>query len=304
MFIHKLIESIREKKSVVCMGLDPRMEQTGQIPEYLKKEFQNVDDIILEFNKTLIDNAGDLIPVVKPQIAFYEKYDALGALKDTIKYAQKKDLLVVLDSKRNDIGSTSQAYAQTMFESYGADACTLNAYLGLDGVKPFLEYEKKGLFVLVKTSNPSSSDFQDLFSVRLDDIPSDQVELEGTSARLERNYIHMARLVAKWGEKLETKEGFHNLGVVVGATCPSEIRSIRKVAQKSMFLLPGYGSQGASAYDIKHAFYNSSLGGIVNSSRGIMFAYNSKKYPEEKFGKAAREEINDMNLSINKVIGL
>ena len=157
-FIEKLIQAIREKKSVVCMGLDPRLDQEGQIPQYLIDEFQDPNKIILEFNKILIEKASELIPVVKPQIAFYEKYDALSALKDTIKYAQKNDLLVVLDSKRNDIGSTSEAYAYSTFEIYGADACTINAYFGIDGVKPYLEkYKEKGVFVLVKTSNPSRS---------------------------------------------------------------------------------------------------------------------------------------------------
>ena len=299
-FIEKLIGLIREKRSVVCMGLDPRMEQEGQIPRYLVDEFKEPNKIILEFNKSLIEQTCDLIPIIKPQIAFYEKYDALTALKETIKYAQKNDLLVLLDSKRNDIGSTSRAYADAMFSVYKADACTLNAYLGFDCVKPFLEHKEKGLFVLVKTSNPSSGDFQNLFSAHLEDVPDTEHEIEIKSIKLERNYIHMARLVYRWGIDLSKFSGFHNLGVVVGATYPNELKVIRDIVKNSFVLIPGYGAQGAGASDVKNGFNPEGMGGIVNSSRGIMFAYKNKKFPEEKFGKAAREEILEMNASINK----
>jgi orotidine-5'-phosphate decarboxylase len=304
-FIKNLIQSVHEKKSVVCMGLDPRMEKEGEIPHFLIEDLEEPNNIILEFNKTLIDSAYDLIPVIKPQIAFYEKYEALDALKETIKYAHKRDLLVVLDSKRNDIGSTSEAYAYSMFEVYGADACTVNAYLGIDGVKPFLDYNQKGIFILVKTSNPSSQDFQNLFSAPIKDIPNHTTEIELESVHLERNYIHMARLVKSWGVSLKKFENFHNLGVVVGATFPEELRTIRAIVPSSYILMPGYGAQGAQAEDIKDGFYNNGLGGIVNSSRGIIYAYNNRKtYPPEKFAEAAREEIIQMKKRINKEIGL
>ena len=287
------------------MGLDPRMDQEGQVPKYLINELEDPNKIILEFNKILIDNTYDLIPIIKPQIAFYEKYDILNALKETIKYAQKKDLLVVLDSKRNDIGSTSEAYAYSNFEIYKADACTINAYFGIDGVKPFLNYKEKGIFILVKTSNPSSKDFQNLFSVRLNDIPNNKTEIEKEKVKLERNYIHMAKLVRTWSKKLKEFSGFHNLGVVVGATYPKELKIIREIVTESFILIPGYGAQGAQAKDITFGFNEAGLGGIVNSSRGIMFAYNkNKKFPPEKFAEAAREEILDMNKKINKEIGI
>ena len=301
-FIEKIIQSIRDKKSVACMGLDPRMDGPGQIPEYLVNELKDPNKIILEFNKSLIENVHDLIPVIKPQIAFYEKYEAFSALKETIKFAHKNDLLVILDSKRNDIGSTSEAYAYSNFKVYNADACTLNAYLGIDGVKPFLEYKEKGLFILVKTSNPSSSDFQNLFSVRLDDIPNSQVEFKTDSIILERNYIHMARLIQTWSKNLKQFSDFHNLGAVIGATYPNELKAIRKILINSFFLIPGYGAQGAQAKDIKHGFKEKGLGAIVNSSRGIMFAYNKQKKAPEKFAEAARKEIIDMNKSINREI--
>lgn len=303
-FIENLIQSVRQKKCVVCMGLDPRLEKEGEIPRFLIEDLEEPNSIILEFNKTLIDNTYDLIPVIKPQIAFYEKYEALDALKETIKYAHKKALLVILDSKRNDIGSTSEAYAYSMFEIYGADACTVNAYLGIDGVKPFLDYNQKGIFVLVKTSNPSSQDFQNLFSVSIQDIPNNTTEVKLESIHLKRNFIHMARLVNNWSVSLTKYENFHNLGVVVGATFPEELKAIRAIVPSSYILMPGYGVQGAQAEDIKDGFYNNGLGGIVNSSRGIIYAYNNRKtYPPEKFAEAAREEIIQMKEKINKEIG-
>lgn len=286
------------------MGLDPKMENEGQIPKFLINDYQDPNKIILEFNKTLIDNTCDLIPVIKPQIAFYEKYEAFEALKETIQYAHKNDVLVILDSKRNDIGSTSGAYAYSTFEVYKADACTLNAYLGIDGIKPFLQYQGKGLFILVKTSNPSSRDFQNLFSIKLDDIPEENFEIERKSVKLERNYVQMAKLVKLWGEQLTKFSEYHDLGIVVGATFPKELKTIRNIVKNSFILIPGYGTQGATAEDVKYGFDKKGLGAIVNSSRGIMFAYYKKKYTEEKFALAAREEIVDMNNNINNQIGL
>lgn len=305
-FIENLIQSIKEKKSVVCMGLDPRLEHDDQIPRYLKEEFGSPDKSILEFNKQLIESTQDIIPVIKPQIAFYEKYDALRALKETINYAHKNDLLVILDSKRNDIGSTSEAYADSTFKVYSADACTLNGYLGFDSIKPYLEsYPNKGLFILVKTSNPSSDDFQNLFSVRLDNISNEKTNIEIKEVKLERNYVHMAKLVQVWAKHITGISEFTNLGVVVGATFPSELQQIRKIVPSSFILLPGYGAQGAQAKDIKFGFNEKGLGGIVNSSRGIIFAHaKNKRYKAEMFAKAARDEIVEMNKQINKEINL
>ena len=304
-FIEDLIQSITDKRSVVCMGLDPRLDEEGEIPQFLIDELEDPNKIILEFNKTLIDNTFDLIPVVKPQIAFYEKYDALNALKETIKYAHKKDLLVILDSKRNDIGATSEAYAYSTFKILNADACTLNAYLGIDGVKPFLRFKEKGIFVLVKTSNPSSKDFQNLFSADISDVLDSEIEINVEKITLERNYIKMARLVFKWGEELGQVSSFHNLGVVAGATFPEELKSIRKIVKNSFVLMPGFGAQGATARDIRYGFNRNGLGGIVNSSRGIIYAYfKNDKFPPRKFGEAAREKIVKMNEKINKEIGL
>jgi len=304
-FIEDVIQSILDKRSVVCMGLDPRLDKEGEIPPFLINELEDPNKIILEFNKTLIDNTYDLIPVIKPQIAFYEKYEALNALKETIKYAHKNDLFVILDSKRNDIGATSEAYAYSTFKVLNADACTLNAYLGIDGVKPFLHYKERGIFVLVKTSNPSSKDFQNLFSAEISDALDSETEIEVENLILERNYIKMARLVYKWGEELKQISNFHNLGVVIGATFPEELKSIRNIVKNSFILMPGFGAQGAAASDIRYGFNRNGLGGIVNSSRGIIYAYfKDEKYPPSKFGEAARDAIVEMNKKINREINL
>ncbi|MFX0104449.1 MAG: orotidine-5'-phosphate decarboxylase [Candidatus Hodarchaeota archaeon] len=304
-FIEDLIQLIKEKKSVVCMGLDPRMDQEGEIPQYLIEELVEPDKIINEFNKILIENTYDLIPVVKPQIAFFEKYEAFNALKETIKFAHKNDLLVILDAKRSDIGSTSEAYAYSLFRNFDTDACTINAYLGYDAVEPFLQYKEKGVFVLVKTSNPSSTEFQDLFSTKIEDISNHIVEYEVKTQILKRNYIQIAELISNWSNNLPKFSGFTNLGVVVGATFPQELRKIREMVQNSFILIPGYGAQGAQAKDIRNGFYENGLGGIVNSSRNIIFAYNrDKKFAPEEFGSAARTEIINMSKKINKEIGI
>ncbi|TFG20191.1 MAG: orotidine-5'-phosphate decarboxylase [Promethearchaeota archaeon] len=303
-FIEKLINSILDKKSVVCMGLDPRLEKEGEIPQYLIKNLEEPNKIILEFNKSLIDEACDLIPVIKPQIAFYEKYDVLNSLKETIQYAHKKDLLVILDSKRNDIGTTSKAYADSTFNIYQPDACTLNGYLGIDSIKPYLDYySNKGIFVLVKTSNPSSSEFQDLFSIKLGEVDEKITEVQRENVKLERNYIQMAKLINSWNENLQLFSNYSNLGAVVGATFPNQLKKIRKIIPHSFILIPGYGAQGATSKDIVNGFDSEGLGAIVNSSRGIIFAYNKdKKYSPSQFDKAARAEIEQMNESINKMI--
>ncbi|MHA2129528.1 MAG: orotidine-5'-phosphate decarboxylase [Promethearchaeota archaeon] len=290
-FIERLIQLIKEKKSVVSMGLDPRMDKEGEIPQYLIKELEDPDKIILEFNKILIENTFDLIPVIKPQIAFYEKYEALDALKETIKFAHKNDLLVILDAKRNDIGSTSEAYAYSIFNNFKADACTINAYLGIDGVQPFLDYK--------------DSDFQNLFTSKLKDVSSKIFEIKVSKQTLKRNYLHMADLIQEWSYNLTKFSKFTNLGAVVGATYPEELKKIREIVKNSFILIPGYGIQGAQAKDITDGFFENGLGGIVNSSRGIIFAYNKNdKYSQNDFYKAAKEEIIEMNHQVNREIHL
>jgi len=310
LFIEKLIKAIKEKKSVTSMGLDPRIESNGEyIPKYFIEQYQNPNKIILEFNKELIDNVSDLIPVIKPQIAFYEKFDAIDALKTTIKYAHKNDLLVIIDAKRNDIGSTCKAYADSIFDNFNADACTLNGYLGSDTINPFLKYKDKGIFILIKTSNPSSIEFQDLFSVNLENVSKDVTEIAWRgmpeSIKLERNYIHMAKLINQWGSELTRYSGYHNLGGVVGATYPIELKKIREILLNSFILIPGFGFQGGTVGDIKYGFDRNGLGSIINSSRGIMYAYKkNSKYSQEQFGQAARAQVLEMNEKIIKQINL
>lgn len=314
MFVEKLIERIKDRRSVVSLGLDPRYDQ---LPKPMKENSYSKKTALLDFNKNLIEYACDLIPVIKLNFAFYVKYDATKQLKETVRYAQKNDLLVILDGKSNDIETSSKAYADAMLNTYGADACTINGYFGYDSIRPYLKkYPHKGIFVVIKTSNASSSDFQDLFSVKLDisdnfvDIGFDEaIKLQnGKKMVLERNYILMAKLVAKWGKYLTRIEEFHNLGGVVGANFPQEIKIVRKISPRSFLLLPGYGFQNANANDIKYAFDENGLGGIVNSGRELMFAYktNQKYYNDMLgyFGKPTREAIEQMNKTINKVIGL
>jgi orotidine-5'-phosphate decarboxylase len=304
-FVERLIQLIKEKQSVVCMGLDPRIDKEGEIPQYLVNQLDTTNEIILEFNKILIDETHDLIPVIKPQIAFYEKYEALDALKETIKYAHKNDLLVILDSKRNDIGSTCEAYAYSMFKNYNADACTVNAYLGFDGVQPFLKFKEKGVFILVKTSNPSSNEFQNLFSVKLNNVSEEIFEIKTNKVTLKRNYIQMGELVKGWSKNLQQFYEFTNLGAVVGATYPNELKKVRDLLKNSFILIPGYGAQGAKTKDIKNGFKRNALGAIVNSSRDIIYAYSKNdKYSPEEFFKAAKETIISMNQEINREIWL
>jgi len=296
MFVEKLIEQIKDKKSVVCMGLDPRLDQIAKCFE----EDDESQDMILDFNETLIDEVCDLIPVIKPNIAFYEQHgiDGIHALIETIAYAHRKDLLVILDSKRNDIGSTAEAYADSTYKVYKTDSCTINSYLGKDTIKPYLKkYESKGMFILVKTSNESSGDFQDLWSTSLMNMGEEYIEKK----YLVRNYIQMAHLINDWAKELPIYEGFHNMGAVVGATYPEQLHQIRHIIKESYILLPGYGAQGATAKDIKYGFYENGLGAIVNSSRGIMFAHEKSNL---SFPNASRQEILKMNKEINKEIGL
>jgi len=305
-FADRLIEKIGEKKSVVCVGLDPRL---NQIPKFIKEKalkkcknkWQAAGEAILEFNKGIIDSVHDLVPCVKPQIAFYEMYgeEGIHAYNQTIKYAKKKDLLVIADAKRNDIGSTAEAYAKAflgevdLFDEkkpmFDADALTVTPYLGWDGIKPFVEVCKnhgKGIFILVKTSNPSSGDIQDV-CIR-----------EGNEI-----FDIMGQYVESWGANETGESGYSFVGAVVGATYPKQAKRLRILMPNSIFLVPGYGAQGGSAEDVKPCFNGDGLGAIVNSSRGIIFAYEkSGKYGEKDFDKAAKDAVIKMNGALNKVI--
>lgn len=300
-----LIDKIKKTNNPTVMGLDPRYEM---IPKCIKEKYdetlEGISKAIIEFNKRLIDATLDIIPAVKPQIAFYEMYglEGMKAFEETCKYAKEKKMTVIADIKRGDIGTTAKAYSNAYLgrtkigdreeKIYDVDFVTLNPYMGIDSIKPFLEDCKKynkGVFILVKTSNPSSGDLQD-------------VKLENG----EEVYLKVSKLIEEWGKDLIGEYGYSSVSAVVGATYPKQLEEIRKVAKHSYFLIPGYGAQGGKADDIAYGFDKNGLGGIVNASRSLMFAYNSalwkEKYKEDEFEKATREEAIRMKNELNNAI--
>lgn len=301
----KLIDRIRETNNPTVIGIDPKYDM---IPECIKNKYeQNMEGVakaIEEFNKALIDATFDIIPAVKINIAFYEMYglEGMKVFEETCKYAKEKGMLVMADIKRGDIGSTSKAYSNAFLgrtqigekeeKIYDVDFVTLNPYMGIDSVKPFIEDCKKynkGAFIIVKTSNPSSGDLQDL-------------KLENG----EEVYTRVAKLVEEWGEDLRGKYEYSSISAVVGATYPKQLKDLRKTAPHTFFLIPGYGAQGGKAEDIALGFDSNGIGGIVNSSRGLMCAYKSDlwkdKYTEERFAEATRQEAIRMRNELNNAI--
>lgn len=304
----KLLDLIDEKQNPSVVGLDPSIEQ---FPSFLKEKrkddpnaFQAVAETIVEFNCLIIDAVADIVPAVKPQMAFYEQYGSFGvkAFEETVDYAKQKGLLVIDDSKRNDIGSTAAAYANahlgrsaildgSRVPALDADYLTVNPYLGSDGIKPFIDACRefgKGIFALVKTSNPSSGELQDKM-------------VEGRPV-----YEVVAELVEEWGRDLVGERGYSSIGAVVGATFPEEAERLRAVMPKSIFLAPGYGAQGGTAKDLLPCFNDDGYGAIVNSSRGIIYAYSKDQYKdrfaEEEFHLAARQAALDMRDDIVRTL--
>ena len=303
----KLIKKIRETNNPTVIGLDPKYDM---IPDCIKSKYddslEGVSKSILEFNKRLIDATYDIIPAVKINIAFYEMYglDGMKAFEETCVYAKEKKMIVMADIKRGDIGNTAKAYSnaflgRTMIGAreeaiYDVDFVTLSPYMGTDSIKPFIEDSikyNKGAFVIVKTSNPSSGELQDL-------------KLETG----EEVYTKVINLVEEWGKDLIGEYGYSSISAVVGATYPKQLEDLRKEAPHTFFLIPGYGAQGGKAEDIALGFDENGIGGIVNSSRGLMCAYKSDKwkdkYTEEEFDKATRAEAirmrNELAEAINK----
>lgn len=289
MFADMLYEKIERMQNPTVLGLDPLIDY---VPASIRNTADGDDQAILVFNKKLIDTLCDIIPAVKFQSAYYELLGPEGAfcLQKSMIYAKFKGMVVILDAKRNDIGSTASAYAKAYLaeKHYTADAITVNGYLGTDGIKPFIEMCRengKGIFILVKTSNPSSGELQDL---RL---------LDGMTV-----YEKMAELVAGWGSDIIGSCGYSSVGAVVGATYPYELGRLRELMPKAMLLVPGYGAQGGSADDVKCGFDSKGNGAIVNSSRGLMCAWKSGKfsgvYSHEDFCEAARNEAILMKTSL------
>lgn len=291
--IDRLIEKIKETNNPTVMGLDPRYDMLPNcVTKKYPKTLEGASKAIIEYNKAIIDEICDIIPAIKPQIAFYEMFgiEGMKAFDETCKYAKEKGMIVIADIKRGDIGSTAQGYSNAYLgktkiadieESiFDVDFVTVNPYMGTDCVKPFIDDCKKynkGLFILVKTSNPSSGELQDL-------------KLETG----EEVYTKVAKLVEKWGEELRGEYGYSSIAAVVGATYPEQLKQIRKTAPHTYFLIPGYGAQGGKAEDIALGFDENGLGGIVNASRSLMCAYKSDmwkdKFEEKDYAKATRAE--------------
>lgn len=273
MLIDRLCEQIKEKKAPIVVGLDPRIDR---LPEEIATADLTDGEKLFAFNRGIIDAVADLVPAVKPQIAFYEAcgLEGLKAYVETLRYARDKGLIVIGDVKRGDIGSTSAAYAEAHLKKgrdLEVDFMTINPYFGSDGLAPFYKVcdaEDKGVFVLVKTSNPSSSELQDL--------PVKGVTL----------YQHVGGALQEASKARVGESGFSNLAAVVGATHPDELKNLRWSLPNVFFLVPGYGAQGGGAADVVGAFNQEGLGAIVNSSRGIIYAYESS---EKSFIEAARE---------------
>lgn len=294
--IQELIKNIKEKDAPIVVGLDPML---GYVPEHILKDafdaygenLEGAAEAIWQFNKGIIDATYDLIPAVKPQVAMYEQFgiEGMKAFKRTCDYAKSKGLVIIGDIKRGDIGSTSEAYAvghvghvsigNHTFSPFTEDFVTVNPYLGSDGVKPFIKVckeENKGMFILVKTSNPSSGEFQDQL-------------VDGTPL-----YEIVARKVAEWGED-HMGDDYSYIGAVVGATYPEMGAVLRKLMPKNYILVPGYGAQGGQGKDLAPFFNEDGLGAIVNSSRGIICAYKkSDIYGPENYADASRQAVLDM----------
>lgn len=302
MIIDQLIEKIKKTNNPTVVGLDPRL---SFVPSFIKKQCYEAygktpkaaTEAFYLFNKEIIDAVYDLIPAVKPQIAMYEQYGAEGieSYIKTIEYAKSKGLVIIGDIKRGDIASTAEAYSdghigkveieEKTFEIYHEDFITLNPYLGWDSIEPYMQnckkYEK-GLFILVKTSNPNSGQIQDL-------------DVGGMTL-----FEKMGRFTSEWGKELIGQHGYSSIGAVVGATHKSQAETLRKQMPHTFFLVPGYGAQGGTAEDLSVCFDKDGLGAIVNSSRGIIAAYKKANCDEKDFAQASRQAVIDMKNDLNQ----
>lgn len=307
-FSDRLLSEIDRKKSVVIVGLDPDYQK---IPLSIRPAASSIKadelsiaaEAIFAFNKCIIDIVAPYVPAVKPQIAFYERYGVAGirAFAETVNYAKQKNLIVIEDAKRNDIGHTAQAYADGHIgvvkigenserAVFNVDAITINPYLGIDGIKPFIDSAAKygkGIFILVKTSNPSSTELQDLF-------------LNEKEIRL---YEYVATFVNKWGKALIGLRGYSSVGAVVGATFQKHAKALRKIMPNTIFLVPGYGAQGASAKDIVGCFNKDGYGAIISASRSIIYPHGENlEISENSFKESVENAIEVMNNDIKNAL--
>ncbi len=309
--VDKLYERMDEKRTPLCIGLDPVM---GELPMPLRKKvalqygsnFRAAAEAFRRFNFAIIDATADLVPAFKPQSAFYEAYgnEGIRALEDTARYIKSKGAIAILDAKRNDIGKTSKAYAEAHLGQVmlpdgimvrspdDFDFMTVNAYLGSDGIKPFVDVANrygKGIFILAKTSNKSSGELQDL-------------EVGGGS----EVYTEMTKLIERWGKENIGENGYSNIGAVVGATYPEEAKKLRETFQKVLFLMPGYGTQGAKAETLVNGFDSNGRGAIINSGSGITYAFSDERFAErnspENFAEIARAVTIQSIMDINRAL--
>ncbi len=312
--INQLVDKIKKTGAPIVAGLDPTLKF---VPEHIKKKafaeygetMKGAAEAVWQYNKAIVDAISDLIPAVKPQIAMYEQFGVEGMIvfQRTVEYCKEKGLVVIGDVKRGDIGSTSEAYAvghlgqvqvgSTLCRGFDEDFVTVNPYLGSDGVKPFIKVcqeEKKGIFVLVKTSNPSSGEFQDRLIKGVDEKGSEERPL----------YEVVGEQVASWGAEC-MGDSYSYVGAVVGATYPEQGKILRKIMPKAYILVPGYGAQGGKGADLVHFFNEDGLGAIINSSRGIIAAYQQEKYAgygAEHFADASRAAVLDMKEDIAQAL--
>ncbi len=319
--ISELIERIKEKNAPIVVGLDPMI---SYVPKAIMDEalaqyeetLEAAGEAIWQFNKAIVDEIYDLIPAVKPQIAMYEQFGVPGiiAFDKTVRYCKQKGLIVIGDVKRNDIGTSSAAYAnghigsvmigRTELRGFYEDMITVNPYLGSDGIKPFVDIcreKDKGIFVLVKTSNPSSGEFQD--RIMIDGNADDDISAEDLVASGKPLYQLVAEKVNEWGADCMDGD-YSEIGAVVGATYPAMGAELRKIMPHAYILVPGYGAQGGTAASLRPYFNKDGLGAIVNSSRGIICAYQQnayKEFGEEHFAEASRQAVIDMRDDINSI---
>ncbi len=312
--INQLVDKIKKTGAPIVAGLDPTLKF---VPEHIKKKafaeygetMKGAAEAVWQYNKAIVDAISDLIPAVKPQIAMYEQFGVEGMIvfQRTVEYCREKGLVVIGDVKRGDIGSTSEAYAvghlgqvqvgSTLCRGFDEDFVTVNPYLGSDGVKPFIKVcqeEKKGIFVLVKTSNPSSGEFQDRLIKGVDEKGSEERPL----------YEVVGEQVASWGAEC-MGDSYSYVGAVVGATYPEQGKILRKIMPKAYILVPGYGTQGGKGADLVHFFNEDGLGAIINSSRGIIAAYQQEQYAgygAEHFADASRAAVLDMKEDIARAL--
>lgn len=281
MIVDRLYEAVKEK-GFVCVGLDSHLDY---IPNYIKQKHEKISDIIFEYNKTIIDATSDIVAIYKPQIAYYEAngLEGLIAYQRTLRYLKENGLLSIGDVKRGDIASTAKEYAKAHFKGeFEADFITLNPYMGMDSITPYLDYLKtgeKGVFVLLRTSNEGAKDIECL-------------DYNG-----EALYFKVGDELKKFADELTSECGYSPLGFVVGATHSEEAKKIRERYKNIFFLLPGYGAQGAKAEDIR-TYLNDFNGGVVNSSRGIIKYYQKFEDGEERFAHYTREAVLNMRKDI------